>query len=282
MKQKRSSGRSPRGARSAKKGRPASEQRRAGAHDYQWLPPLTPEQRAALKVDIGKRGVMVPVEVDEDGHILDGHHRAAIAAKLGIDYPTIIRRGLNEDEKIAHILALNLHRRHLDPQQRRKLVADLRRRGWSLRRIAKAAAISKTTAHRDAPGVPGGTPGAVTGADGKRYRAERALGRDETPTATEGQSVPPPVDVESPIAELRDKFTAALREIAAPISALRAHVGKLRGLIVSLDAVDPAALRERLSSQELVALRALHEKIEAVLSLAAARLGARRDEAGRA
>ena len=42
---------------------------------YQFLPDLTSDEYEALKADIRERGVMVPVELDEAGHILDGHHR---------------------------------------------------------------------------------------------------------------------------------------------------------------------------------------------------------------
>jgi hypothetical protein len=50
----------------------------AGIHlteKYQVLPSMPPEQFEVLKADIAERGVLVPIDVDEDGHILDGHHR---------------------------------------------------------------------------------------------------------------------------------------------------------------------------------------------------------------
>lgn len=66
-----------------------------------------------LKADIAKNGVLVPVEYDEEGNVLDGHRRLRACAELGIDdWPSIIRGELTEDEKIEHILALNLGRRH--------------------------------------------------------------------------------------------------------------------------------------------------------------------------
>jgi ParB-like chromosome segregation protein Spo0J len=40
---------------------------------YQLLPELPPEQFEALKADIAKRGVVVPVMLDEYGAIIDGH-----------------------------------------------------------------------------------------------------------------------------------------------------------------------------------------------------------------
>ena len=85
---------------------------------YQLCPPLKAEELTALRTDIEQRGVQVAVELDEDGNILDGHHRVAIADELGItDYPTVIRRGLDEQAKREHVIALNLNRRHLAPHE---------------------------------------------------------------------------------------------------------------------------------------------------------------------
>lgn len=90
---------------------------------YQFLPALTAEEYAALREDIAANGIRVPVDVDEDGQTLDGHHRQAIAAELGVDCPTRIVAGLTEEEKRHHALAVNLQRRTLTRDQRRELVA---------------------------------------------------------------------------------------------------------------------------------------------------------------
>jgi site-specific DNA-methyltransferase (adenine-specific) len=57
----------------------------------------------------------VAVEKDDGGNILDGHHRAEIAERLGVDYPVVVRTFATEAEKREHVLKLNLARRHLDP-----------------------------------------------------------------------------------------------------------------------------------------------------------------------
>lgn len=81
---------------------------------YQLLSPLRAEEREALKRDIAKRGVLVPVEYDADtGDILDGHNRAEIAAELGIGFPRVERSFANDQERREHVLKLNLLRRHL-------------------------------------------------------------------------------------------------------------------------------------------------------------------------
>lgn len=93
--------------------------------DYQVMPPLTADEYAELKEDIQRRGVMVPIEFDEDGNVLDGHHRLRICAELGItEYPKVIRAGLTEEQKRTHARKLNMARRHLSADQKHKLTED--------------------------------------------------------------------------------------------------------------------------------------------------------------
>jgi hypothetical protein len=90
---------------------------------YQLLPVLGFDEYQALRADIEAHGVRVPVDVDEDGNILDGHHRSLIAADLGVDCPRRVIAGLSEAEKVAHALAVNVHRRTLTREQKRALLA---------------------------------------------------------------------------------------------------------------------------------------------------------------
>ncbi len=146
---------------------------------YQLLPELPPEAFASLKADIAARGVLVPVEVDEAGAIVDGHHRVRAWSELraeGVrvpDYPRVVRRFASEQEKFTHALRLNLTRRHLDQAGRRVLAGELRRRGLSLRVIGDALGIDASTVGRSLQGVADATPELVRGRDGKRYPARR-------------------------------------------------------------------------------------------------------------
>ena len=148
-------------------------------HEYQLLPPLSEEEYAALKEDIAKRGVLVPVEYDEDGNILDGHHRVRACEELGIkNWPSIVRIGMSEDEKAEHVLKLNIARRHLPKEWKQEKAKELREQGWSYRRIAEALGVSHMTVTRwlMESGVTNVTPETetmVTGADGKQYQAKK-------------------------------------------------------------------------------------------------------------
>jgi N6-adenosine-specific RNA methylase IME4/ParB-like chromosome segregation protein Spo0J len=147
---------------------------------YQLLPDLTDEEFASLKADIAARGIMVPIEMDDTGAVLDGHHRLRACEELGItDYPRVIRRGMTEDEKRAHVLALNLDRRHLSQEQKRDLVADLLRLkpDASNRQVADQVKVDHHTvsAVRETLEATGEIPQLTktVGADGKQRPAKR-------------------------------------------------------------------------------------------------------------
>ncbi|MGK5731388.1 ParB N-terminal domain-containing protein [Streptomyces sp. URMC 124] len=89
---------------------------------YQLLPPLSDEEYAALRADIAENGVRVPIDVDENGAVLDGHHRAWITAELGLDCPRRVVAGLTDEQKRTHALAVNLYRRSLNRAEKRALI----------------------------------------------------------------------------------------------------------------------------------------------------------------
>ena len=114
---------------------------------YQLLDPLSPEDFAALEADILERGVLVPIEFDDDGNVLDGHHRLAICQKHGLEYPQIIREGWTEEQKRTHSRRMNLARRQLTRQQKRKLIEDELKETptTSNRKIAKLLGVDHKT-----------------------------------------------------------------------------------------------------------------------------------------
>jgi len=149
---------------------------------YQLLPSLSEQEYEDLKADIEARGVMVPIEKDEQGNILDGFHRSQICAQLGItDFPVTIRAGMTHEEKIDHALTLNLSRRHLNTEQRRELVLKLRvEQHWSAPRIAEKLGVSVGIVHSDmetgfqSENLSDKAPDRSIGKDGKSYPAKRA------------------------------------------------------------------------------------------------------------
>ena len=143
------------------------------ARHYQLFPALEPATEAALRASIERFGVLVPVTVDQDGQILDGHHRRRVANELVVDCPTIVRHVANDDEANEIARTLNMDRRHLSPEDRRRMVEALRSEGHSYRAIAGALGVDASTVLRDDRRVAPATPATVRGADGKHYPARR-------------------------------------------------------------------------------------------------------------
>jgi DNA adenine methylase len=111
---------------------PAQAPPRSDPNKYQLMPAYTAEQFAELKEDIRQHGVLQPIEFDTDGNLLDGHHRFRAFSELiaeGCDLPMfdrVTRQFDNEEDKIAHVLSLNVRRRHLTPPQISELCGKLR------------------------------------------------------------------------------------------------------------------------------------------------------------
>lgn len=114
---------------------------------YQVMPPLPADEYAALETDIHTHGVLVPVTVDQHGNILDGHHRAEIADRLGVKYDRLVRYCDSDDEARDVAFALNIARRHLTREQKRALLTEelTRRPGDSDRAIARRLGLDHKT-----------------------------------------------------------------------------------------------------------------------------------------
>jgi ParB-like chromosome segregation protein Spo0J len=140
---------------------------------YQLMPDMSPAEFEAFKADINQRGVVVPIDIDEAGEIIDGHHRykAWIELHKNEPPPTIVRAGLSEQEKRAFARKNNILRRHLTREQVRRLIAEQLKDSpdWADNRIA------------DELGVDGKTVGAVRDdleATSEIPKLDRLVGKD--------------------------------------------------------------------------------------------------------
>lgn len=86
---------------------------------------LSDEDYTALKNDIKKNDVRIPVEALPDFTLIDGHQRLKIAKDLGLRTLPCIVKNLSEDEAKQWIITANLLRRHLTPRQRAIAIAKL-------------------------------------------------------------------------------------------------------------------------------------------------------------
>ena len=150
------------------------------APTYQVMPNMLPDEFEALKADIAERGIQVPIDLDEHGNILDGHHRDRAWRELqkNAPPPTRVIAGLNEEEKRAFARKNNILRRHLTRDQVRHLIEQQLKEtpGWADRRAARELGVDHKTvgAVRDRLISTGEIPqlDKLLGADGKE-RSER-------------------------------------------------------------------------------------------------------------
>lgn len=157
---------------------------------YQFMPPLSQEEFNNLKEDIRAKGVLVPIEYDENGKILDGHHRLLAVKELEgegfkIPYDTVVRRGLSEVEKEEHVLTLNLKRRHLNNEQRVQLFIAMRARHMTLQQIADAAGLGIGTVWRATETFTKGNAPDTT--DGTQLASDGTGIRDTIPQYVKGK-----------------------------------------------------------------------------------------------
>lgn len=155
---------------------------------YQVMEPMTPDEFEALKADIALHGVLVPVEIDELGNILDGHHRVRACEELGLtDYPMLVRSGIGDDAaKRTHARSLNFIRRQVTPSQRRRGIADQLRDTpeKSDREVARIIGCS----HRTVSAVR-----SELVATGQIAQLDYSVGRDGRTRATNREDVTDPI-----------------------------------------------------------------------------------------
>lgn len=112
---------------------------------YSVIRPLSKDEYESLKQSIKSHGVNVPVEYDEEGAVLDGYHRVKICHELNIKkWPSLIRTGLSEEQKIKLARTLNYNRRHLTRDEKQQEALALRKEGWTQAEISKALGISRS------------------------------------------------------------------------------------------------------------------------------------------
>src|SRR3990172_1418026 len=112
------------------------------------LPPLSTDEFESLKASIKRDGVRDAILVDEDGNIIDGHHRY----KIDKDAPRTVVKVPSVPEKKALVYKTNLTRRNLSPAQKsdikkeqKKLAKELNQAGWKQREISELLGVDRTT-----------------------------------------------------------------------------------------------------------------------------------------
>ncbi len=154
---------------------------------YQLMPDMTDEEYQSLKQDMRDVGMLQALVFDQDGNLIDGHHRQRAYWELiseGVDLPMFNKEVMTFDtelEKLRHVLSYNLKRRQLNAQQRQELVIRLRKPPFSLTltQIGQIVGSSIATISRDLEGLTEDDKAelastTIIGADGKARTAQFA------------------------------------------------------------------------------------------------------------
>jgi ParB-like nuclease domain len=85
------------------------------------VPPLSAEEYEGLKQSIKQNGLWIPITVNNQGVILDGHHRFKACQELGIEPKTMTKDFADKLHEQMFVIDSNLRRRHLNNFQRTEL-----------------------------------------------------------------------------------------------------------------------------------------------------------------
>jgi hypothetical protein len=88
------------------------------------FPALDEPALVELAADIATHGLREPIWLHRDGRILDGRNRNAACDLAGIE-PTYRTWEGDENDLVAFVVSLNLHRRHLSESQRAMVAAKI-------------------------------------------------------------------------------------------------------------------------------------------------------------
>jgi len=81
------------------------------------FPPMSGSEQTALRADIKKHGLKMPIVVWR-GKVIDGRNRYEACCDLGIDEFEVEEFEGSEDEMLAHVVSLNMSRRQLNSGQK--------------------------------------------------------------------------------------------------------------------------------------------------------------------
>lgn len=109
---------------------------------YQLFDALSDEEYEAIKASIAEKGLLSPITRDQNGNIIDGHHRERACRELGIEPRYEVQYCADDSDRKVRALVMNLLRRHLSREQKAKAVAELRALGYTFERIAAETGMS--------------------------------------------------------------------------------------------------------------------------------------------
>jgi hypothetical protein len=194
-----------------------------------------PEGFGELRESMSEFGWLrqLPAIADENGVIIAGRRRMAVAKELGIEPVITVRRfGAGEAadaERAKLAIASNIGFEKISPADRRQIAATMYGKGWSMARIAETLRVATMTVSRDLRGLTDVKPPAARG--GRPRKPEE---RPPAPTPANDPPAPPafrpaaiapePGPHTFTIPDTIEGAAERLEEIAAEEQALNEHV----------------------------------------------------------
>jgi ParB-like chromosome segregation protein Spo0J len=199
---------------------------------YQVMDSLPPQKYTQLKESIKKYGILNPIHVTTDKHVIDGHHRLLACRELERDLPgglddmrlpefvTHVEVGADEDER-SMAWKLNMQQRHLDTEEKQQLIEkrlqqlDESDEYRTNSKIAQTLGVSESWVRQTRnrlieSGNIRTTAEITTDTDGRRSKEDAAIKRDRVKAA------------------LKTDPTRSNREIARRIDVSHPFVGDVR------------------------------------------------------
>lgn len=102
------------------------------------IPPVSSADYERLKNSIREEGgLLIPITLNQDNVVIDGHHRLRACRELGLPVIYNIKDFTNRPlDELKFVVSVNLHRRHLDEFQRAEI-------GMKMEKIAKRIAAER-------------------------------------------------------------------------------------------------------------------------------------------
>jgi N6-adenosine-specific RNA methylase IME4/predicted XRE-type DNA-binding protein len=109
------------------------------------MPRLSKEEYEILKASIKTDGQFVPIIVNENGIILDGHHRFKACLELGLQPQLEVKKFTDRESERDFVIRVNWARRHLSREQQQELALTLRQNGWTQQTVSELLKVDRTT-----------------------------------------------------------------------------------------------------------------------------------------
>lgn len=89
------------------------------------LPAMTQDEATALSTSLKTHGYLeeFPVVTDQEGNVLDGHHRLQLAKEAGIEPVFFVKTGMTAKQADRYSIDVNVARRHMNRAQKRVVIA---------------------------------------------------------------------------------------------------------------------------------------------------------------